>query len=78
MSETEQKQKPKIEYVDLTIRIPKLVLEFLQKHEKEMDYPSVQKYLEEAILRTTQMDVESGSFKFEILETISAVLGDKT
>lgn len=77
MSETEQKQKPKIEYVDLTISLPKSVLEFLQVHEKELNYPSLKKYLEDIILQTVRRDIEDGAFKFEILATITAVLGDE-
>lgn len=75
--ELEKAQKP-IEYEEVVLKLPKKVLEFLSTHEKELSYASVEKYLEESILRTVRMDVEEGgTFKFEVLATIAAVLGDE-
>lgn len=77
MSEQKLEMQKPIETVDVTISLPKAVLEFLQQHKKELDCPSVEKYCEDAILRRIQMDAENDVFKFEILETIAAVLGDE-
>jgi hypothetical protein len=53
------KEENKIEFQEMTIRIPKAVLEFLRAHEKEMG-TTTEEYITYTIVDVVRADIDSG------------------
>ena len=73
MKEMSEK-KPQIETVDVTISLPKKLIEFLKANEKSLQYPSVKAYIEDSFKQSVIGDIDNGVFNRQI---VSLLMGSK-
>jgi hypothetical protein len=67
-------EKKPIEYVDFIVSLPKKVVEFLEAHEKSLDYSSVEAYINLGVLQTVLRDIEAGEFDEPTKDLIESIL----
>ena len=48
-----------IELEEVTLRVPKLIMDFLRKHEKRLEEGTVQRYLERNIVGCVRADIDA-------------------
>jgi len=64
--------KEEIEYIELKLRVPKAIVDFLRAHETDLE-GSVEEYLEYSIVAGVNADIDSDIFPFEDYDEIESV-----
>jgi hypothetical protein len=67
-------EKPKIEYVEFVVSLPKQVLDFLEAHKASLNYKDVEAYINLGILQVVRADLENGEFDGPTLKLLNSIL----
>ena len=70
-----QKNNENIKYEQITIQVPKQVMDFLRFHESLLWCKDVTKYIEHSVLQTVAADADAGAYDRPVIDLIDKLLG---
>jgi len=62
-------EKEKIEFEEITVKVPKLIIDFLRKHEKILG-KTAQEYMERNIVDCVRADIDAGDVFVPVPEEV--------
>ncbi len=67
-------ENKKVEYVDVTIKLPKEVVAYLRAHVGDLSFENMEEYIEDTIIQSFRADLDSNVFSNEIIKFVDSFI----